>query len=67
MTIVTEHILICDGPACRLDETYADGDARHNQKSELLRAARLDGWRRVKGKDYCPDCYNAEWNNEADN
>lgn len=53
MSAVIETFLLCDTPQC--DNSFGV-DTRNQSVREQRRDAKLNGWKFVKGKDYCPEC-----------
>lgn len=59
MSVAKETLIFCDGGEaleCPMDGCYSDGDTRHNNAAHIRAGYKGDGWRFIKGKDYCPDC-----------
>lgn len=49
-------VAYCDTPDCdRSNNVGAEGTPGQS-KTELRAEMRAAGWRRIDGKDYCPDC-----------
>lgn len=54
MTALTRGYIYCDGDPCTSQDPF-EGD--ENETVTSLRAGlRSLGWRRINGKDYCPEC-----------
>ena len=65
MSVVKETLIFCDGSkggllandfACPMDGPYGDGDSRSRTAASQRDGYKLDGWRFINGKDYCPAC-----------
>jgi len=41
---------------CDADDCYFWKHLEHSYRRGGRKEAQQDGWRRVNGKDYCPDC-----------
>lgn len=52
ITVTTD--VFCDGPDCA-DWVHGTTGTRPNA-AEARSNARRYGWKRIDGKDYCPDC-----------
>lgn len=59
MSIATFHHVFCDGLGCPLGvESLARGPDR--SKIEVRMELYDEGWRQIRGKDYCPLCLHAK-------
>lgn len=54
MSAVVEIFLICDGDKC--DGNRYGVDSRNHTAKHQRQAAKLNGWKFIKGKDYCNQC-----------
>lgn len=58
MSIVVETFLSCDGEnASRHCIGQFGVDNRHLTGAQHRNDAKLEGWKLIKGKDICPECY----------
>lgn len=54
MTVAKTVSLWCDAPECSTADAW-NLSRDYSTATEVRRAARLDGWTRRDGKDYCPE------------
>lgn len=57
MSVVTEIFIVCDGVGNEMDCYRNYGvDSRQLTAKQHRAKFRVNGWRHIKGKDYCPVC-----------
>lgn len=61
MSVHKETLIFCDGDgflgkACPLDCPWGEADGRSRTAASQRASYGVDGWRYIKGKDYCPAC-----------
>ena len=56
MSARIETLIFCDGDNCPENQPYAAGDARELSAKRQRARYGCDGWKYIKGKDYCPQC-----------
>lgn len=54
MSIEARFVCFCDAPDC--ERGNAAGLDAMPTRADLRDAMKDDGWKRLGGKDYCPDC-----------
>lgn len=58
MSVCRITYLYCDGENCPLQaEAFYHGVGPKDSAADQRRRARVEGWRRVNGRDLCPACY----------
>lgn len=58
MSITIETIITCDGNSTSCMGNDWGADYRHKNATQQRETARRElGWRCVRGKDYCPQCW----------
>ncbi len=57
MSATIETIITCDGATPKCSGNDWSADSRFLSASQQRANARENGWRHVRGKDYCPECW----------
>lgn len=52
MSVAIETVVYCDGCG-----ENCCGDDRNYTAKEIRKSRKIDGWKQVGSKDYCPECY----------